>query len=148
MLRIHQEFVLDLHRGVHMTQLTANTEYASVHCQLMEDLCTLKMDQGSGCIVEFPLTAVSKVYRIVKQNEKWYSTGAMDHNAHNDGANTEHIVVVEFLRRKIAFVFTEVEAAQSFLMCMELLIRRAQEFGDSEPSDTPHIKNAIATPNR
>merc|ERR1712136_358447 len=56
LLRIHQEFVLDLHRGVHMTQLTANTEYASVHCQLMEDLCTLKMDQGSGCIVEFPLT--------------------------------------------------------------------------------------------
>lgn len=49
-------------------------------------------------------------------------------------------MVVEFMRRKLAFVFKELQAAcicpsvglawqvsQRFLICMELLIRRAQQ---------------------
>merc|ERR1719282_1411935 len=130
LLRIYREFVVDLHRGVHMTQLCANQDYSDIHCQILEDLQTLKVDQGSGCIIEFPLSAVSKVYRIVKNDDKWYSAGSLTGPTPMPPlplSNAEHIVVVEFMRRKLAFVFNEITAAQRFLMCIELLIRRAQE---------------------
>jgi len=130
LLRMYQEFVLDLHKGVHMTQLTSNQDYSDIHCQILEDLQTLKVDQGSGCIIEFPLSAVSKVYRIIKNDDKWYSAGSLNGPTPMPPlplSNAEHIVVVEFMRRKLAFVFTEIIAAQGFLTCMELLIRRAQE---------------------
>merc|ERR1739845_256556 len=100
-------------------------DYSDIHCQLMEDMLTLKLDQSNGRIIEFPLTGVSKVYRIVKSDDKWYSaTTSMPGAA---SSNTEHIVVVEFMRRKLAFVFKELQSSQRFLMCMELLIRRAQQ---------------------
>lgn len=125
LLRVYQDFVLDLHKGFNMTQLTSNQDYSLIHCQILEDLQTLKVDQGSGCIIEFPLDAVSKVYRIVKSDDKWYNAnvqGSMGPTSH-----TEHIVVVEFRKRKLAFVFAELSSASCFLLCMELLIRRAQE---------------------
>jgi len=130
LLNAYQEFVLDLHKGIHMTQLTSNQDYSDIHCQILEDLQTLKVDQGSGCIIEFPLSAVSKVYRIVKNDDKWYSAGSLTGPTPMPPlplSNAEHIVVVEFMRRKLAFVFTDMAAAQRFLMCIELLIRRAQE---------------------
>lgn len=130
LLRLYQDFVMDLHKGLHMTQLTSNQDYSDIHCQILEDLQTLKVDQGSGCIIEFPLGAVSKVYRIVKNDDKWYSAGSLTGPAPMPPlplSNAEHIVVVEFMRRKLAFVFSDIKAAQRFLMCIELLIRRAQE---------------------
>jgi len=128
LLKVYQEFVLDLHKGIHMTQLTSDQDYSDIHCQIREDLQTLNIDQGSGCIIEFPLIGVSKVYRIVKNDGKWYNASSLSGPAPMPSlSNAEHIVVVEFMRRKLAFVFSEVKAAQSFLMCMELLIRRAQE---------------------
>eukprot|EP00812_Abedinium_dasypus_P013173 NODE_6682_length_490_cov_332.912644.p2 GENE.NODE_6682_length_490_cov_332.912644~~NODE_6682_length_490_cov_332.912644.p2 ORF type:complete len:127 (+),score=36.74 NODE_6682_length_490_cov_332.912644:3-383(+) len=39
----------------------------------------------------------------------------------------EHIIIVEFMLRKLAFVFAEVQDAQRFMTCMELLVRRAQK---------------------
>jgi len=125
LLEMYQEFALDLHTGTYLTQLTSNRDYSDIHCQLMEDMHTLKLDQSNGRIIEFPLTGVSKVYRIVKNDDKWYSAGAPMPGA--VAANTEHIVVVEFMRRKLAFVFKELQASQRFLVCMELLIRRAQQ---------------------
>eukprot|EP00439_Symbiodinium_sp_Y106_P072279 s2181_g13.t1 len=38
-----------------------------------------RIDQGSGCIIEFPLSAVSKVYRIVKNDDRWFSAGTQGH---------------------------------------------------------------------
>eukprot|EP00928_Gymnodinium_smaydae_P015973 TRINITY_DN15948_c0_g1_i2.p1 TRINITY_DN15948_c0_g1~~TRINITY_DN15948_c0_g1_i2.p1 ORF type:complete len:296 (-),score=45.92 TRINITY_DN15948_c0_g1_i2:39-926(-) len=125
LLRVYQDFVLDLHKGFNMTQLTSNQDYSLIHCQILEDLQTLKVDQGSGCIIEFPLDAVSKVYRIVKSDDKWYNANV--HGSSGAAAHTEHIVVVEFRKRKLAFVFADLTSASSFLLCMELLIRRAQE---------------------
>merc|ERR1719343_519155 len=128
--RVYTEFVLDLHRGIHMTQLTSNQDYSDIHCQILEDLQTLKVDQGSGCIIEFPLSAVSKVYRIVKNDDKWYSAGTLTGPSPMPPlplSSAEHIVVVEFMRRKLAFVFSDIKVAQRFLVCIELLIRRAQE---------------------
>lgn len=130
LLRVYQEFVMDLHKGIHMTQLTSSQDYSDIHCQILEDLQTLKVDQGSGCIIEFPLGAVSKVYRIVKNDDKWYSAGSLTGPAPMPPlplSSAEHIVVVEFMRRKLAFVFIDIKVAQRFLMCIELLIRRAQE---------------------
>lgn len=125
LLEMYQEFALDLHTGMFLTQLTSNRDYSDIHCQLMEDMVTLKLDQSNGRIIEFPLTSVSKVYRIVKNDDKWYAAGSPLPGA---GAGpTEQIVVVEFMRRKLAFVFKELQVSQRFLICMELLIRRAQQ---------------------
>mmetsp|Transcript_33025 Transcript_33025/g.74918 ORF Transcript_33025/g.74918 Transcript_33025/m.74918 type:complete len:287 (+) Transcript_33025:203-1063(+) len=125
LLDMYQEFALDMHAGMYLTQLTSNRDYSDIHCQLMEDMITLKLDQSNGRIIEFPLTNVSKVYRIVKNNDKWYTAGTPVPGAAS--ANTEQIVVVEFMRRKLAFVFKELLISQRFLICMELLIRRAQQ---------------------
>jgi len=122
---MYQEFALELHTGMYMTQLTSNRDYSDIHCQLMDDMQTLQLDQSNGRIIEFPLTGVSKVYRIVKSDDKWYSAGS--HVPGAPSASTEHIVVVEFMRRKLAFVFKELQMSQRFLMGMELLIRRAQQ---------------------
>merc|ERR1712107_607530 len=77
-----QEFALELHTGMYLSQLTSN-------------------------------------------NDKWYSAGSPLPGAST--SNMEHIVVVEFMRRKLAFVFKELHVSQRFLICMELLIRRAQQ---------------------
>jgi len=136
LLSTFQDFVLDLNRGMHMTQISSNQEYSDIHCQILEDLQTLKIDQGSGCIIEFPLTAVSKVYRIVKNDDRWFSAGSLTGPVPMPPlplSNAEHIVVVEFMKRKLAFVFGDMAASQRFLMCMELLIRRAQENTEAPP---------------
>lgn len=122
LLRIFQAFVLDLNKGVYMTQVNACDEYSDIHCQLQDDLQTLKVDQGSGCIVEFPLTAVTRIYRIVRNDGP---TPIPD--ADLDQSDAEHIVVVEFMRRKLVLVFGAMLDAQSFIMCTELLVRFAQE---------------------
>eukprot|EP00450_Noctiluca_scintillans_P001972 CAMPEP_0194496390 /NCGR_PEP_ID=MMETSP0253-20130528/13679_1 /TAXON_ID=2966 /ORGANISM="Noctiluca scintillans" /LENGTH=268 /DNA_ID=CAMNT_0039337779 /DNA_START=164 /DNA_END=970 /DNA_ORIENTATION=+ len=127
LMRLYREFVLDMHSGVHMTQLTANQEYSDIHCQIFEDMQTLKVDQGSGCIIEFPLCAVSKVYRIVKNDDRWFNANSPRPMTPCAISSAEHIVVVEFVRRKLAFVLSEIPEAQGFLVCMELLIRRARE---------------------
>mmetsp|Transcript_12789 Transcript_12789/g.38026 ORF Transcript_12789/g.38026 Transcript_12789/m.38026 type:complete len:293 (-) Transcript_12789:131-1009(-) len=125
LLEMYQEFALELHTGMYLTQLTSNRDYSDIHCQLMEDMTTLKLDQSNGRIIEFPLTNVSKVYRIVKNDDKWYSAGTSVPSGAS--ASAEQIVVVEFMRRKLAFVFKDLQVSQRFLICMELLIRRAQQ---------------------
>ncbi|CAK9002554.1 unnamed protein product [Durusdinium trenchii] len=68
-------------------------------------------------------------YRIVKNDDRWFSGGSLTGPTPMPPlplSNAEHIVVVEFMKRKLAFVFGEIVASQRFLMCMELLIRRAQ----------------------
>jgi len=130
LLAAYQDFVMDLHKGIHLTQLNSNQDYSEIHCQILEDLQTLKVDQGNGSIIEFPLGAVSKVYRIIKNDGKWYSTGSSMGPSPMPPlplSNAEHIVVIEFMRRKLPFVFSDIKAAQRFLMFIELLIRRAQE---------------------
>merc|ERR1719159_184156 len=125
LLHMYQEVSLDLNSGMYLTQLTSTRDYSDIHCQLADDMNTLKLDQSTGRIVEFPLTNVSKVYRIIKSDDKWYTAGSPP--PAGASANTEQIVVVEFMRRKLAFVFKELQTSQRFLICMELLIRRAQQ---------------------
>lgn len=126
LLRLFRDFVMDLHRGIHLTQLNTDNDYADVHCQILEDLQTLKVDQGSGSIFEFPLASVSKAYLIVKSEDRWYGTGGLP-SPSLGFSSAEHVVVLEFMRRKLPFMFDDIKAAQRFLMFLELLIRRALE---------------------
>jgi len=128
-----------------MTQLTPNHEYSEIHCQVFEDLTTLKVDQGSDCIIEFPLDKVSNMYCTVKSD--------VDRKhvvIHSDGSktvwsvalsNAKHVVYVEFMRRKLAFAFNESATAQKFLMCMGLLVRRAQEITNVDKCGTGKPKD-------
>ncbi|CAK0857294.1 unnamed protein product, partial [Prorocentrum cordatum] len=84
-----EAFALDLHAGVYLTQLTSSREHSEIHVQLMDDLMTLKMDQSNGHIVEFPLTSVSKVYRISIDGQR---TRYDDQDSDEASA---HLVVVE-----------------------------------------------------
>merc|ERR1712176_841578 len=106
---MYQNFAMDLHTGMYLTQLTANQDYTDIHCQLVEDMTSLRLDQSSGRIVEFPLSDVARLYELAVH------------------PRTDQIIVVEFVRRKLAFVFQDFAVAQRFLVCMELLVHRAQE---------------------
>jgi len=151
-----------LHQGLHMTQLTPSQDYSDLHCQILDDLQTLKVELDSGCIVEFPLCQVSKVYRMCKSEDKpcpggrspicsarWGTPRGVPTRASSGVPNStistapteqatggEHIVVTEFTRRKLAFVFDDVPAAQHFYLCIELLVRWAQELRSGGGSKT------------
>ena len=51
LLGLFQEFALDLNRGRYLTQLGSNQDYSVIHCQVMDDMQTLKVDQGNGALV-------------------------------------------------------------------------------------------------
>jgi hypothetical protein len=121
LLEMFKNFVLDLHSGMYLTHLTSSREYQDIHCQVLDDLITLNLNQSNGRIIEFPLIGVTKVYRIVRKDEHWYQMMT------SSPLPTDHIIVVEFSRRKLAFVFKELQESQRFLTCMELLIRFAQQ---------------------
>merc|ERR1712185_554202 len=90
----------------------------------MDDLRTLKLDQRTGRIIEFPLAGVSRVYHLPRCNGIWYTPEAP---LPKNSGDIEHVVVIEFMRRNLAFVFKEFHVSQSFLMCLELLTRRVQQ---------------------
>lgn len=55
----------------------------------------------------------------------------------DDANKVDHIIVVEFLCRKLAFVFSSSYEAQVFMTCLEFLIRRAkQEMQGKMPVET------------
>merc|ERR1719145_184142 len=85
LLEMYQEFALDMHTGMYLTQLTSNRDYSDIHCQLMEDMATLKLDQSNGRIIEFPLANVSKVYRLMKAGGKWYPAESVAAGSPGDG---------------------------------------------------------------
>jgi len=123
LLDMYQGFAMELHRGMYLTQLMADRTYSDIHCQLMEDMMTLKLDQSNGRIIEFPLANVSKVYRLTKSAGKWYPA-----ERHTVPHNAEQIIVVVFSKRKLAFVFKELKTCHRFMLCLELLIWRAQQY--------------------
>mmetsp|Transcript_56874 Transcript_56874/g.132581 ORF Transcript_56874/g.132581 Transcript_56874/m.132581 type:complete len:331 (-) Transcript_56874:64-1056(-) len=159
-LEMYQGFALDLHQGMYLTQLMADRSYSDIHCQLMEDMSTLKLDQSNGRIVEFPLANVSKVYRLVKSRGKYV------HRQQEQSDDADQIVVVVFTKRKLAFVFKELRTCQRFMFCLELLIWRAQQeqqvpllrsstqsrrehagsSASSEPPLSPHVVSKAAPP--
>lgn len=129
LLDMYQAFAADLHAGMYLTQLTSSREQSEIHVQLMDDMVTLKMDQSNGHILEFPLDKVLKVYRITHDER--------DQGPHDASA---HIVVMEFMRRKLAFVFPEEKVTQRFIISLELLIQRAKQHAKvQKPVLTPAL---------
>lgn len=138
---MYQQFTLELRAGMHLTQLTLGSKYSDIHCQLMDDLQTLKLDQSNGQIVEFPLAAVSKVCRVVKYKDK-----DVGDSTDRDAAwsrNAEHVIVIEFLRRKLAFVFETASEARRFISCIEQLVRKAKP-----PAHSTQLTAAFPLPGR
>lgn len=138
LVKMYEAFVVNLHKGVRMTQITMNQKYSDIHCQLLDDLQTLTVDEDNGCRVQLSLCDVSKMHRVVKNADK-QTSGGISTAGISIGSTpmpplplmiAEHIASVEFTgqrRRKLSFVFGSLAAAQKFLICMELLIRRAKE---------------------
>jgi len=91
----------------------------------MEDMSTLKLDQSNGRIIEFPLANVSDVNRLTKVKGKWQP--AEKHPVSPVAAASEQIIVVVFCKRKLAFVFKDLDSCSRFMLCLELLIWRAQQ---------------------
>ncbi len=151
-----------------------------VHLQLLDGLETMKLDELDGRLIEFPLSAVSAVYRVVRSNgitsaastsytgvahvgapggggvvpgtDGFGRDGGMggagglgggggggNISAGTSGIGTtsglspaaapdaDHLVVLEFMRKKLAFLFADMLLAQRFVVCMELLIKRAKQ---------------------
>jgi len=136
LLEIYREFVLDLHTGLFLRQLTSNTSCSEIHCQLSEDMKTLKLAMSSGNIVEFSLLSVCKMHRVVKSGSKWYFAHSV---VPDRGGDVEHIVIVEFEQKKLAFAFTELQVAQRFLLCLELVVRSVQQ--QQKPKWPPASRN-------
>eukprot|EP00434_Breviolum_minutum_P011480 symbB.v1.2.010119.t1/scaffold658.1/size175746/9 len=107
--------------------MAANQEYVDSHCQLMAGFQSLKVDYGSdNTITEFPLSNVTKMYRIVKQRANQYHLAEQHPRTSYPFPETEHLVIIEFVSRKLACVFADEVEAQRFLLCMELLTWQTQ----------------------
>jgi len=129
LLLLFQDFVLELVSGLYLTTQTDSKEYADIHCQLHHDLQTLTLNLGGDCVTEYPLTGISKIYRIIKHRDNFSAKRAVEANPLTSFPfqKMEHVVVLEFRHRKLPFVFAEELPAQRFLLCLELLIWRVQE---------------------
>lgn len=139
LLEIYREFAVELSTGLYLTQFTTCREYKEIHCQLVEDMTTMRLDQSNGRIVEFPLTDVARLY---KTDFEWFPAENPVKEEH-DCANKELLVMV-FYKKRVAFVFSDSLVCHRFFICMELLIQRALQ--KKEPSQdsndgqlTPHI---------
>jgi len=109
MIAACQEFTLNLHAGMYLTYLTNTGEREDIHCQLMDDLTTIKLDDGNGKIIVFPLPAVSTVSRGLRKTQRV----------------PEHLVIMEFMRRKLKFAFMSEQDTELFATCMKLIISKA-----------------------
>merc|ERR1712137_200539 len=122
------DLVLDLHKGLYLTQLTDCGRHADIHCQLTADLKMLNFDLGNGRIIEFPLAAVNRVFRPLM---RWNDFSSPEHHCSHEAS--KHIVMVEFVSRKLAFLFEADSDAQCFMTCIQMLKRRAHEH-ESKPA--------------
>lgn len=111
----------------YLSQLTSIKEKRLTHVQLLDKNRVLALHQGSGRIIEFPLVSVSRIYRI----SNTAMTGGTPRSTSSSGDEVSHIIILEFLERKLAFHFGDAVASQRFLVCMELLVRKAQEMYQS-----------------
>jgi len=135
-------FTLHLHSGMYLMQFFANASYGKNHHQLTDDLDTLKVDPLDGRIVEFPLSAISRLGRFVKLNTQ--GTGS---KAPSSPRRPEHIVIVEFTTNMLVFVFNTPDMASCFLLCMALLALRAKELNqDKTPLGVMLEPSQVAMP--
>jgi len=65
------------------------------------------------------------VYRLTKVKGKWQP--AEKYSSTPVAATSEQILVVVFSKRKLAFVFKDLDSCNRFMLCLELLVWRAQQ---------------------
>jgi len=118
---MYKSFIVQLHRGVVLRQLVSAKDCSEIHCQLLDDFATLKLDQNCGRLIEFPLSAISKVYVVIRQSFKNKVLVVTPLGL----PVLEHVVVVDFSKRKLAFLFSEAIKAETFRLCMEMMAKQA-----------------------
>ncbi|CEM19059.1 unnamed protein product [Vitrella brassicaformis CCMP3155] len=132
LIEMYRDFIVELYRGVYVTQLTSARDYSEIHCQLKDDLTTLTLDQNTGRLIEFPLKSATRVYQIWRRDGRTHelthrTLSERRHDLMDGSRPQDFIVIVEFLKRKLAFVFRDTKQADRFLVCMELLIQEARQ---------------------
>eukprot|EP00812_Abedinium_dasypus_P002432 NODE_1296_length_1182_cov_265.506655.p1 GENE.NODE_1296_length_1182_cov_265.506655~~NODE_1296_length_1182_cov_265.506655.p1 ORF type:complete len:295 (-),score=86.39 NODE_1296_length_1182_cov_265.506655:282-1121(-) len=140
LLEMFKEFTLGLYTGKYIALMMPAGHYVDVHCQLHENLETLMLDMRNGHIIEFPLANVSKVFRVVKCDTISVMAGSACKTP------TRHIIILSFARPKLAFAFTKEPEAKRFMICMEILIRKAQKGGAGSaatPTKRAHAKAQV-----
>eukprot|EP00811_Abedinium_folium_P000895 NODE_10821_length_1326_cov_7.391159.p1 GENE.NODE_10821_length_1326_cov_7.391159~~NODE_10821_length_1326_cov_7.391159.p1 ORF type:complete len:323 (+),score=55.07 NODE_10821_length_1326_cov_7.391159:69-1037(+) len=175
LLDMYQDFAFELYEGMFLKQLRTDICSDRVHCQLVDDLETLKLDFEDGCIIEFPLSAVSQVRHLLRHESKWYSMPAGMCHSYNqvirqdesdqrrricgeepcskgDEAGpepaptfpptAEHIIVMQFQMKQLAFSFATVPYAQRFMTCIELMISMSRH----RPPDRTAATCMVPTP--
>ncbi|CAK0807464.1 unnamed protein product [Prorocentrum cordatum] len=122
LLEMLREFALEMRAGTRLTQLiipaAGGAFCETVHCQLLEDLVTLKVDAATCHIVEFPLDRASSVFCVSREGSR---------PSEEQGDSSERVVIIEFLQKKLRFLFADTPSSQRFLTCMDLLVQRAQQ---------------------
>jgi len=93
-----------------------------VHTTLMENLDVISLDQGDGRIVEFPLMPVTSARQAVWHAGQFYYVDSERQKCMPSGI--DHVVVIMLIRHKLVFLFDTFQDAQSFLMCLEVLLWR------------------------
>lgn len=127
LLKMYKAFAIKWQAGSHVKQVYENHVCSDSHMQLMENLMILKLDQNSGCIIEFPMRNVSKVYRMVKYGKRWRDAHAPPPVSEKMRALAQQVVIIEFMKQKIAFMFPTLPEALNFSICFGLLVKRVQQ---------------------
>eukprot|EP00392_Amoebophrya_sp_AT5.2_P000760 g761.t1 len=84
-----------------------------------DDIKYLRLDESDGRLVEFPLRAISDIYRLQKQNLNLNT----QQRSVDSFSFVDNIVVVEFLKRKLAFAFADSQQCQKFIACLNCVIK-------------------------
>eukprot|EP00811_Abedinium_folium_P034335 NODE_7224_length_1598_cov_5.721278.p1 GENE.NODE_7224_length_1598_cov_5.721278~~NODE_7224_length_1598_cov_5.721278.p1 ORF type:complete len:395 (+),score=88.44 NODE_7224_length_1598_cov_5.721278:135-1187(+) len=122
LLKMFREFTVELNRGMRLVQFVATRGYVEVHCQLTDDLETLKLDEYTGCIIEFPLRQVAKMSRLMKHT-------LVPRDDRSTQLVAEHLVTIDFVNCRLVFVYVSAPEAHRFMTCLQLLVARAQYKG-------------------
>jgi len=114
----------NLYTGAYLMQLMADGTFSEMHFQLVDDLKVLKLDQGNGCIVEFPLSLVTRVQEAVQLGGIMYRPGPKLPNCLPP--DTLHITTIYFPRHRLVFGFRNGKEGSAFKTCMEFLVKRTK----------------------
>lgn len=155
--KLFKDFIVDMNTGMFLSQYTSTREKTVTHCQLMDDCRTLKMDQNTGRLIEFPLQGVKHIYVVVRavspSVHERSSICRLSNNQKNlDGSDYEveegyeYIVVVVFERRKLAFAFDDRIRADRFQLCMQMLAKKVEAKENDGILASPRTPSLPITP--
>jgi len=145
--KIYKKFVLSLNRGIVLKQVITTRSYADIHCQLMDDMINLTINQGSGVLVLISLDSVSGLDFYVQRPSIYAEAATVTRNTSSTNPlvpslrlnSADYLVIMKFAvdgykERKIVFVFHNERKGTTFKLCMELLVEQTKRFSNKKYS--------------